>query len=64
MKLESVSYIRKDLHQINSKFLDVHAKFRTSLEQILFKDHADFQRELSDLAQIMDDELKKSDNPK
>jgi multiple sugar transport system substrate-binding protein len=60
VKLESMPYIKKDLHQLNANFLDAQMKFFNSLQQIV-RGGTDFQKELSDLAQVMDDELKKSE---
>jgi hypothetical protein len=58
--MDSIPYMKKDLHQLNANFLDAQITFRRGLEQIMLRG-TDFQKELSDLAQVMDDELRKSE---
>ncbi|MEF3305685.1 ABC transporter substrate-binding protein [Paenibacillus sp. GYB003] len=57
--LSSIPYLRKDAHQANADILNVQTALRKNLEWIVMNS-SDYQKSLSDLAQFMDDEFKKS----
>jgi multiple sugar transport system substrate-binding protein len=58
VKLASLQYVRKDLQEIDAGFLDAQKVFKGGMEQIL-RNSTDFQKDLSGLAQTMDNELSK-----